>query len=310
MERGDLAPVVLFVYNRPEHTQKTLNSINLLPEAGQTDLYIYADQAKNERAQSSVDAVRAIVSAFVDNQSHFRSAKLICASANQGLAKSIISGVSRIIDEYGSVIVLEDDLEVAPDFLSYMNGALEYYRNEESIWAISGYTFPMQALHDYPHDVYLCGRGCSWGWATWKDRWDTVDWEVKSYPKFKFNFFERNKFAQWGRDLPTMLDAYMYGEIHSWAIRWCYEAFRQHKYTIYPVVSRIKNHGTDGSGTNFNKESTAQYDTYISDGASSITFAMPPVNKKIQREFSAKYLQGIQYFKVLLRWFIIRLTRK
>lgn len=300
MERGTLAPIVLFVYNRPEHTRKTLNSINRLPEAGQTDLYIYADQAKNERAQSSVDAVRALVSDFVDNQSHFRSAKLICASANQGLAKSIISGVSRIIDEYGRVIVLEDDLEVAPDFLSYMNGALEYYQDQESIWAISGYTFPMQALHDYPHDVYLSGRGCSWGWATWKDRWETVDWEVKSYPKFKFNFLERKKFAQWGRDLPTMLDAYMYGEIHSWAIRWCYEAFRQHKYTIYPVVSRIKNHGTDGSGTNFNSSRTSQYDTFISDLRLPVTFIVPAEEERIRKEFAAKYMTRVQVVKAVL----------
>lgn len=307
MHETQLAPVVLFVYNRPDHTMRLLKSLNRAAEAEQTKLFVFSDSAKDERTQEQVKAVRDCVAQFMQKESRFQKVEVKEASKNRGLAQSIISGVTEIIREYGRVIVLEDDLEVSSDFLNYMNGALDFYEDKSDIWAISGYTFPMKAFQNYPHDVYLSGRGCSWGWATWQDRWETVDWEVKDYPVFKHNLVKRHAFARWGRDLPEMLDAYMYGEIHSWAIRWCYEAFKQGRLTVYPTVSRVLNGGTDGSGTNF-RTMENRYNTELKEIEIHCRFENCEINRRIQREFAKKYATPVEKIKIKLRWLFIRIN--
>ncbi len=299
------APTVLFVYNRLEHTKKLIESIDRLPEACYTDLYIFSDASKNDMAVDDVNSVRHYIDDYA-SKSNFKNVEIYKSPINKGLANSIISGVSMIIERYGKVIVLEDDLVVSPDFFQFMNTALDYYENEKTIWAISGYTFPLNAFENYYHDVYVSGRGCSWGWATWKDRWVTVDWDVKDYPHFKFNQKKRHEFASWGKDLPCMLDACMFHEINSWAIRWCYAAFVQNKLTIYPVESRIINNGTDGSGTNF-ESVEKRYDTYLTENAKPCNFENVKENKDIRREFSSKYITGSEKYKLYLRWTLIKL---
>lgn len=298
-----LAPLVVFVYNRPEHTKKMLDSLNLQPEASRTDLYIFSDQAKNEKTINEVELVRSTVDEFSRNQSVFKNVKIIYAEKNQGLAKSIISGVTEIINNYGNVIVVEDDLIVAHDFLAYMNAALTFYRSNKNIWSISGYTFEMDALKDYKYDVYISGRGCSWGWATWKERWNTVDWDVSDYNSIKFNLKKRAEFAKWGRDLPTLLDACVYGRIQSWAIRWCYAAFSQKKYTIYPTESRVLNIGADGSGTNFKSEND-NYKTHLHEGNDRCIFENVMEDKRIQKEFKKRYMTNRQWFNSSVFWLI------
>ena len=300
-----LAPIVLFVYNRPDHTEKTLNALNSCALASESKLFVYCDNYKKEKDKENVLKVRKYIDDF-SADSEFEKVHVIKAEKNKGLAKSIIEGVSDIINKYGKVIVLEDDLEVSNDFLEYMNGALDYYENQENIWAISGYTFPMKALASYPHDVYLCGRGCSWGWATWKKEWETVDWQVSDYNDFKFNVVARGKFAKWGNDLPTMLDSYMYGKTQSWAIRWCYAAFKQDKFTVYPKFSRIKNNGTDGSGTNFSSSNNT-YDTVLFTGNDACNFCVPPINADIRKEFANKYLSQYYKFRLSVKWALIKI---
>ena len=115
----------------------------------------------------------------------FKKIHIIKAETNKGLARSVISGVTEIIEQYDKVIVVEDDLISAPDFLQYMNNALDFYKEDKSIWSICSYTFKMNIPVHYKHDVYLSYRGGSWGWATWKDGWKKVDWEVDDYSNFK-----------------------------------------------------------------------------------------------------------------------------
>ena len=169
---------------------------------------------------------------------------------NKGLAASIISGVKEIIDLYGRVIVLEDDLVVSKGFLKYMNEALACYEKEDNVWAISGFSSAIPILEESKDDVYFSCRARSWSWATWKNRWDTVDWDVKSYKKFKYNLFDRWHFNRGGRDMAAMLDRQQAGVINSWAIRWCFNQFLQKKYVVQPTRSLIVNKGQDGSGTN------------------------------------------------------------
>ena len=147
------APVVLFVYNRLDHTMNVIESLanNLL--AKETDLYVFSDAAKTEKGLDVVNAVREYIRK-TDWRENFQKVTIVEAKQNKGLAKSIIGGVTEILEKYGKVIVVEDDLVLSPYFLQYMNGALDYYKDVEDVWSISGYSFPMKSLKNYPHDVF------------------------------------------------------------------------------------------------------------------------------------------------------------
>lgn len=299
------APLILFVYNRADHLRHVLAAFDALRGAEATDLIVFSDAAKDEAAR---DAVREVRDQMDDYALHapFQSVKVIKAETNKGLAQSIIDGVSDVMKEYGRAIVLEDDLCVSPDFLEYMNGALAFYQNDPDVWAISGYSFPMKPLEKYDHDVFVALRGCSWGWATWQDRWETVDWQVSDYKTVRFNPVKRSRFGKWGRDMPIMLDANVYGRNHSWAIRWCYSAFLQKKYTVYPKVSRVKNIGTDGSGTNYTKASH-RFDTSLSDGTATTRWETVKADRRIRRCFSRKYIRLPGIVKWNLYWLFVKM---
>ena len=165
------------------------------------------------------------------------------------MANSIIDGVSEVIDKFEKVIVLEDDLIVSNDFLEYMNEALEFYKDDKKIWSVSGYGPKMPCLNDYQGNIYLSVRASSWGWATWKDRWNQVDWEVKDFDVLKQDKILQNKFNLGGNDMFKMLDLQMLGKIDSWAIRWCYSQFKLSMYTVFPKRSKVINDGfADGKG--------------------------------------------------------------
>ncbi len=245
------APVCVFTYKRYDHTVKMLEALAENTLAADSDLYIFCDNYRKETDRDKVNQVREYVKEF-KARNLFKTTTVEFAETNKGLAKSIIDGATKIMNQYGSVIVLEDDLLTSKYCLSYFNRCLDYFKDDERIWAISGYTFPLKSLSNFEHDVYLSYRGCSWGWATWKDRWATVDWDVKDYKKFLWNPFLRRSFARGGNDMPAMLDRQMNHFIDSWAIRWCYSQWKQNKYTVYPKESRIFNMGLDGSGTHGN----------------------------------------------------------
>lgn len=281
-----LAPVVLFVYNRLEHTIDVIESLAKNELSKDTDLYIFSDAAKSEKGLEKVNEVRNYIRKE-EWKKAFRSVKIELAEQNKGLAKSVIDGVSGIIEKYGQVIVVEDDLILSPYFLNYMNGALEYYKNDSQIWSISGYSFPMKRLKKYPHEVFYSYRGCSWGWATWKNRWETVDWQVADYEKFKDDEEWKARFNRGGVDLSGMLKMQMEGAIDSWAIRWCFAQSNQDMYTVYPVNSYLKNAGCDGSGTH--SGSNNDFYTDISAAAAECKFEKLEIQDKITKEFRGKY---------------------
>lgn len=280
------APVVLFVYNRLDHTKNVIDSLakNYLSE--DTDLHVFSDAARNEKSAKDVAEVREYIRKN-EWRTHFRNVTVIEAGQNKGLAKSIIGGVTKILEEYGKVIVVEDDLVLSPYFLTYMNGALEYYKEVSDVWSISGYSFPMKSLKKYPHDVFYSYRGCSWGWATWLDRWEETDWEVKDYPKLISDKNWQKRFNRGGADLTGMLGMQMEGKINSWAIRWVFAQSNLDMYTVYPKNSYILNDGCDGSGTHVAE--TKEYLTDISESGSVCKFEKLGIDKKIAREFWYKY---------------------
>lgn len=244
---NDIAPVVIFTYKRLDTLIKTIQALKKNQHAPETDLFIYSDGPKGPEDQAKVEQVRA----FNQTVSGFKSVTLIDSTINRGLANSVISGTTEVLNKYRKVIVMEDDLVTSPDFLSYMNQALTSYQNNGKIFSISGYSPALKARSYTDYDVFFSGRLCSWGWGMWKDRWDTVDWEVKDFEGFKVNRAKQREFNSLGQDLSRMLFMQMEGKIDSWAIRCSYSQFKQKGYTVYPKTSKIMNigFGDDASHT-------------------------------------------------------------
>jgi len=259
---GELAPVALFVYNRVDHTVKTIKHLQENFLAKETVLYIFSDAAKRPEQEGEVLKVRE----FISNVEGFKEVKVIQAETNKGLAESIISGVSELMAEHGRVIVLEDDILTSPSFLNFMNDALDFYEEKNEIWAISGYNFPIEIPESYRASVYFAYRSSSWGWATWRNRWSTIDWEIKDYELYRRNIRKISHFCKGGTDLDKMLRYHMKGKIDSWAIRWCYNQSFQNRYTVYPVESYVMNIGTDGSGTHCDP-SSARFNVRLNGGS-------------------------------------------
>ena len=238
------SPIILFTYRRiPKETIKSLVKNSLVKDS---ELFIFSDGYKNEVDRKDVLEVRKYLKTIKD----FKNITIYESEKNNGLAKSIIDGVTKIINKHGKVIVLEDDLIVSDDFLNYMNEALEFYKDDEKIWSISGYGPDMKCLKNYNENIYLSPRGSSWGWATWKDRWDSIDWDIKDWQEFKKDKKAIEKFNFGGDDMYKMLELQMLGKIDSWAIRWCYNQYIKNMYTVYPKKSKIINDGfNDNKGT-------------------------------------------------------------
>lgn len=242
-----LTPVAVFAFNRPRALKQTLEALAACPGASETDLYLFVDGPRNEKDAPKVAETRAIGSSVTG----FRSIELVFSEENKGLARSIIGGVSTVIDRHGAVIVLEDDLVVMPGFLAFMNAGLEKYRLDRDVFSVCGYSNRLTPPGRYPYNTYFCARSSSWGWATWRDRWETVDWE----PSMESIRRERFGFNRWGgSDCTRMLKAWKTGKISSWAIRFCFSQYLAGAVSLFPVKSLVDNSaGFDGEGTNCRK---------------------------------------------------------
>lgn len=278
------APIVLFVYNRLECTKKTLKALEKNELAAESELYIFSDGPKYREDISKVEEVRHYIKKYC-NHSFFKKVSMVKAEKNMGLANSVIEGVTEVIKKHGRVIVLEDDCVTTKDFLRYMNGALEFYEKKDNIWSVSGYTFSLPSLKNYPKDVYLLYRESSLGWGTWKDRWETVDWAVNDYRSFRFDIKRRRKFARGGDDLFSMLKAQMNEKIDSWAIRWCYAQSMQDKLTVYPRISYLYNIGF-AKGVHSTSELGERYKTTLSDGIYACKFEDLTINEQLIKEMN------------------------
>ncbi|MFZ2322425.1 MAG: hypothetical protein WAV89_01885 [Ignavibacteriaceae bacterium] len=292
-----LFPIILFVYNRPEHTKKTVEALQLNQFAEESVLHIFSDGNKNENDKKSVEEVRDYISTI----NGFKEIKIILRDRTLGLANSVISGVTEVINEYGKAIVLEDDIVTSPYFLKFMNEALDFYEKDKKIYSISGYSFPIKIPKSYPHQVYISSRASSWGWATWQDRWRRADWN----PEKSFNVYDkkelRNIMDRAGKDLAPMLLKSIEGKIDSWAVKVAFTQLKNNSYCLFPVHSLVKNIGADASGTNFVK-STKKYEVEFFSINEKIEFANDLiVDLEIQKQVQKIVRPGIiSYLKYCL----------
>jgi acetyltransferase-like isoleucine patch superfamily enzyme len=241
----NLAPIVLFVYNRPEHTRKTLEALRLNDLASESILYIYADGAKQNASNKHLEDVAA-TRKVIKEQLWCGAVHIIESKVNRGLAVSITEGVTEVVERYGRVIVLEDDIVTSKGFLVYMNDALRLYEKNERVMHISGYMYPYDATlpETFFFNVPLC-----WGWATWKRAWvhynnDAVDLWMELIRRNLFNEFD--KFG--GNYLSSQLGENITGRLNTWFIKWHSTVLLKEGFTLYPKYSLVENIGFDNTG--------------------------------------------------------------
>lgn len=254
-----LAPIALFVFNRPEHTRRTLKFLKQNLLADESRLFIFSDGAKTDQQGESVAEVREIISSVEG----FKSVEIICRKTNFGLANSIIDGVSMLTEKYGKVIVFEDDLISSPFTLRYFNDALKRYENEDKVMHIGAYMYPIKNKN-LPQ-TFFYRAASSWGWATWGRAWKHFEPDIDRI----ISQFDHNKINRFSID-GTMnfwkqIREFKRGKNNSWAIRWYASIFLKGGLTLNPSASLVNNIGHDGSGIHSGKNDI--YDVQVSNQA-------------------------------------------
>jgi hypothetical protein len=236
----NLAPIILFVYNRPWHTRQTLSALQQNELASQSILYVYADGAKVGASKDDLKAIEETRAVSAEDK-WCGEVHIIEREINYGLAENVIAGISEVINNHGKIIVLEDDLVTSPFFLTYCNSGLDIYKNEKHVYSINAFQFPLEidAI-----DTFLSPQATSsWGWATWKDRWvvfecENIEKELiigNNCLKTRFDISDNNK------------SSILYNK-NSWAIKWYYSVFIRNGLGLFPTKSLVCNIGFDNTG--------------------------------------------------------------
>lgn len=239
----NLAPIALFVYNRPNNLRRTLIALENNELAKESEIYIFADGPKIDATKDELKLISDVRN-LIRISLKFKKVYLIENDVNNGLANSIILGVNKVIKKHGKVIVLEDDLITSLGFLRYMNKALNYYKDDPRVMQISGYQFPINKKAK--SESFFLPLTTSWGWATWgyqwnkftieKENWNLSDFLNNKYNKYRFNFKDSYPFFE-------MLDLQLKKKIDSWAILWKFFVFKENGLILYPDKSLVKNIG-------------------------------------------------------------------
>ncbi|MEL0455962.1 DapH/DapD/GlmU-related protein [Flavobacteriaceae bacterium SZ-1-7] len=238
-----LAPIALFAYNRPSHTRRTLDALVLNPEAAESDLYIFCDGPKPN--STDLNKISEVVE-IAKKENRFKNVSVLVSEKNKGLARSIIEGVTEVVEKHGRIVVLEDDIETSPGFLKYMNDALEFYESNDNVMHISGYMYPNK--EELPETFFFNVPLC-WGWATWEKAWK----HFSNDSIFLWNELKRKKllqeFDKFGDDyLSSQLANNISGKLNTWFIKWHASVLLRDGYTLYPNKSLVENIGFDNSG--------------------------------------------------------------
>jgi hypothetical protein len=254
----EYAPIALFTYKRPHHTRRTIESLKQNPLSSSSKLFLFSDAPKSEKDKAGVNEVRE----YLTTVNGFEEITIIERDGNFGLAKSIITGVTGLLEQYPALIILEDDMVLSPHFLQYMNDGLNLYADDPAAASIHGYIYPVR--RKLPETFFLRGADC-WGWATWRRAWKYFEPDSR---KLLHQLEEKNLVYAFNYDGAydnlKMLRNQLQGKIDSWAIRWHASAFLNNMYTLYPGISLVQNIGTDGNdATHF--DGTESYDTALAE---------------------------------------------
>ena len=285
------APIVMFVYNRASYFMKTVDALAKCPEAEESELYIFADGPKNESDAVKVAQVRRAVRKEMAKR-RFADIKLIERKSNIGLAANVIDGVTDVINKYGRTIVIEDDALASPHLLKFMNAALDYYEDIDHIGSIAGYTPAIEFPDNYKKDVFTAYRSCSFSWATWKENWENVDWELNHIKEFYNSPALIKKLNANGSDRFTRLVRQAKGIGSSWSVRFAADLVRNGKLTIYPRYSYVINIGVDADQIHNSIEDSDMNEIDLNRAIENFELEDPEINNDIQKALKKHYSGG------------------
>ncbi len=238
------APIVIFAYRRPDHLRRTLSSLMQCEGFDGSPVIVYGDGPKTAEEIAGVQATRCLARDMLGSAAEYRFSDI-----NQGLSRSIIGGVTEVTRRFGRAIVIEDDLLLASDFLTYMNAALDRYADEHAVSQVSGYMFDVDEFAER-RDALFLPLTVSWGWATWKRAWDRFDVSATGWDRLLVDDVLRYRFDIDGAyGYSTMLVRQMVGRRDSWAVRWYWSAFQNDTLTVFPPRTLVRNIGFDGTGS-------------------------------------------------------------
>jgi len=241
----ELAPICLFVYNRPDHTKRVLHALKQNKLSDESILYIFSDGSPEKSSISEKERILN-VRQIIRDEKWCKTVIIEEIDSNNGLVDSIIKGVSKVIQKHGKIIVLEDDIVVSEYFLQYMNDALVKYADIEKVKQISGFSYPISEIPKQ-HSCYFLPITSTWGWATWSSVWNEIDFECKAFnPKtldtFLFNFYGSYNYSK------LLKKQMVGGRAESWGIKFYFNVFIQNGLVLYPDISLVQNIGWDNSG--------------------------------------------------------------
>jgi glycosyltransferase involved in cell wall biosynthesis len=277
-----VSPIALFAYNRPEKLKIAIESLANNELSGVSDLYVFVDGPKSTKDTFLIQDVIGIIQGV----NGFKSINLHTSEINLGLANSVRKGIDFVLSLAPTVVVIEDDLIMAPSFLQYVNEGLSRFKDDNRVASIQGYQYPI--VPPLQKAVALRGADC-WGWATWKDRWQSSIFDAKRlYEQIKLQNLESEFDLYGAMPYTQMLKDQIDGKIDSWAICWHASMFIKNYVSLYPVESLIINNGHDGKGTHGDK--TRMFETKL--GFWSIKTPWPnPVEDVIYKNQLHKYFQ-------------------
>jgi len=270
-----LAPIALFTYNRLWHTKQTVEALQNNLYVEESNLFIFSDGPKTEKDEPKVKEVRE----YLKTIKGFKNIEIIERDENWGLANNIIDGVTKIVNEYGKIIVLEDDLVTSPYFLRFMNEALEMYKDEPNVASIHGYIYPIDGL---PETFFIRGADCL-GWATWKEKWAIFEPDgQKLLDEVKKRGLQKEADFNGSYGFTDMLKDQIEGKNNSWAVRWYFSAFLKNMLTLYPGQSYVQHIGMGPEATHF-KSGTNFLDVSLNQ-----SFSLSKIEPKEDLESRAK----------------------
>lgn len=236
------APVVVFAFNRDKPLKFVLARLASAEAVLERDIIVYIDGARNKDDEKKINAVLDVVNNY--KATSLRNIAIQKRESNLGCQHNISSAISEVLSRYGKIIVIEDDVLISRFFLRYMDEALALYEDNKKIWGINGHQCPyMRVPSSYQADVYLSPRNLCTGWATWRDRWDPVDFQIKDWPEFIKNPANIAKLESAGWDIRAMLEKHYIGRLNSWALPCTYYMVKNNLYVVEPKLSLTKNIG-------------------------------------------------------------------
>lgn len=244
------APILITVYNRNLHFQNCVESLKNCDLANQSHLYVAIDAPfRKEDVENN-----RIIKDYAKSILGFNKLTLLIRERNLGIEKNFHDAVTQIFNRYDKLIYSEDDNIFSTDFLSYVNNGLAIYRERVDIFSINGYNFPIIIPNEYQKEIYIWQGFSAWGVGIWKNKWEGIDWDFESAIKIintnlnnYSNVLDLNSVAN--HYISALMTMIKLNRIHVDGYISMHHVVNK-MYSVFPVVSRVRNLGHDGSGAN------------------------------------------------------------